>query len=328
MKFFYFLKGRTVFEDIKPEEFKGFMKSKNGVYSYVKKDLISVSPRKISQRLLFWYPWFYRHYGLNTKVLKGIHIDYIVFESGQSILHFQTLKKRYPKAKFIYRVSDDVRLIAKNPAITQQEELILPLFDKVSVTSDFQYRSYVSYYSAENLVLNYHGVNTQLLDNKTASPYSTDSIHIAFIGTTMFDYSFLKVAHLSFPNCQFHIVGPIVPEVIGDNITYYGEVPFEDTIPYIQHADVCLSNRSYSTGAEMLTDTNKILQYTYAAKPIIAPHFIKTQRENTFCYTPDNKESIIHSIHKAIAFSKQPFPEHLIREIQSWDQVARDLVSS
>ena len=320
-------RSKESFKNVSKEEYKTFVKSDNSVYSHVEKKIFTVSPRKILRFFLFWYPSLYKNLGLNRGVLVDIDFKYIIFESTLGLFHFDRLKKLYPDAYMVYRVSDDLRFVNNNPDLIRQELKILPLFDLVSVPTSYMLESYKSYYSANNLKLNFHGVNKKQINSNHSSPFTTTNKTFSFIGTSDFDYTFLKYASDLFPKYHFHVIGPIVPKEYKSNIFYHGEIPFMETFKFIQYSDVCLSNRSYSKGAEMLADSNKILQYTFASKPIIVPDFIATSRENTFSYIPGDTKSIKDSILAALEFSTKPFPQKLRNVIKSWEELTSELLN-
>lgn len=247
--------------------------------------------------------------------------ELIVFESTPGLFLFNRFRSINPSAKYIYRVSDDLRLLNVHPGLIRHEEKILKDFDLVSVPSEYIYRI-LAPYGAQQLRVNHHGINKASYDTEYANPYpKKDTKNIVFIGNDYFDHNFLRIASELYREYQFHIIGPIPDLPKRDNVIAYGEMPFSETIPYVKHADAGLHTLSYKTGSESFTDSLKVLQYTYCRLPIIAPEFLKTSRKNTFCYKPGDTESIKKVIEEAIESNKNDFT----LEVKSWEEVALDL---
>jgi 2-beta-glucuronyltransferase len=243
-----------------------------------------------------------------------------VFESSPSLELLDTFIKINPKAKLIYRISDDLRLIRVHPSTKKYEQQNLKIFDLVSVPSSVLFARIRELEPTCALQLDYHCVNRQLFDSPITSPYATRSvINAVFVGIGYVDYDFLCTAVKLKPEWQFHIIGPL-EKIPGDNVTHYGEIPFEKTIPYLKHANVGLQPLKYSVGAEFFTDTLKMIQYTYFGLAIIAPDFLKTERKNTFYYTPSDSESIQKALDNAGNYDKKK--DTMNYNINSWDELA------
>ena len=112
---------------------------------------------------------------------------------------------------------------------------------------------------------------------------------------------------------------PAVP-----NLHAYGERPFAETIPYLKHADVGLQARAYCVGAECLTDSLKMHQYTYCQLPIIAPAFLRHERRHVFYYEPGNDDSIRQAFTDALAFDRTQISP---ATVLSWDDIAAKLAA-
>ncbi|GAB3526197.1 glycosyltransferase [Pontibacter brevis] len=251
--------------------------------------------------------------------------DLIIFESAPGLFLFQRFKQLNARAKFAYRVSDDLRLLNVHPGLIRLEEKILPDFDVVSVPSSYIY-NILSEHSPRKLQLDHHGINKQVYDEAHHNPYTGNSRkNLVFIGNDYFDYSFLDIASDAYKEYLFHIIGPIADLPKKENIIVYGEMPFLDTVPYVKFADAGLHTLSYKPGSESFTDSLKVLQYSYCKLPIIAPDFLKTQRKNTFCYQPGDRASIAGAIAQAIHSKKESFNNI---GVKSWEEVAANLWES
>lgn len=246
--------------------------------------------------------------------------DAFIFESFPGIFLFEPLKKLNTKSKFIYRVSDDMRLLNLHSAVIDYEAKILPEFDLVSVPSEYMKNIFPGLC---NVKLQHHGINRKIFDECKENPYANKKISAVFVGVSKFDFAFLVKASGLFPGWDFHIIGPIEKKVTGENIHYYGELDFDKTIPYIKFADVALQNIYYKKGVESFTDSLKVLQYSYCRLPIVAPDFIKSSRKNIFYYKPGNEESITNALNGALKFKPGEFDNS---DIYSWSELAKKIL--
>lgn len=248
--------------------------------------------------------------------------DLIVFESTPGLLLFHRFKRLNPGARFVYRASDDLRLLKNHPLVLEMEKVILPEFDLVSVPSAYMYQLFRD--KTPRLRLHFHAIRKDLFDRDYPNPYlGLLGPHLVFVGVSHFDYDFLERASRIFPNARFHIVGPIQAQIKRPNVHFYGERPFSETIPYIKFADVGLANRTYAPGAESLSDSLKIIQYTYARLPIVAPEFLRSSRCNVIPYRPGEEESIKRAITKALETDRSSID---VSDIYSWEELAQRLV--
>jgi len=247
--------------------------------------------------------------------------DLIIFESQPGLLLYDRFRRLNSHARYVYRVSDDLRLLRSSHAVVlQAEERCAPEFDLISVPSAYLLQRFQH---LPHAVLHYHGIRKDLFERAYPNPYQgTWDTQLIFVGISHFDYDFLAQASASFPHWAFHIIGPIPHLPRRANIFAYGEMPFLDTVPYIKHADIGLSIRTHSPATESLTDSLKIMQYTYCDLPIVLPAHLRSARPNTFYYTPGSIESIQQALQAAKHFDRSRVVKDNIR---SWDEVAQDL---
>lgn len=244
--------------------------------------------------------------------------DLVIFESTPGLLLFWRFKRLNPGARFVYRASDDLRLLKNHPLVLEVEEAVLPEFDLVSVPSAYMYELFRD--KTSRLRLHFHAIRKDLFDRDYPNPYlDLPGPHLVFVGVSHFDYDFLERASRIFPNAQFHIVGPLQAKINRPNVHFYGERPFPETIPYIKFADVGLANWTYVPGAESLSDSLKIVQYTYARLPIVAPEFLRSSRPNIVLYRPGDDTSIRDAIQKALAIDRSSVSAS---DIYSWEELA------
>ncbi|PIZ34647.1 hypothetical protein [Candidatus Aquicultor secundus] len=244
--------------------------------------------------------------------------DVFIIESGPGLLLVPYLKRLRPDARFVYRVSDDLRFLRSHPVVIQAEEEYVSRFDLVSVPSTGMLKLFEG--KTPHLELHLHGINKELFDADYPNPYAgTAGPNLVFVGVSHFDIDFLDRASRLFPTRNFHIIGPIDGVQDCPNVKIYGELDFLKTVPFIKHADIGLATRSYMPGAELLGDSLKIIQYTYCRLSIVAPSFISTDRPNIIFYHPGDDESIRRAMLAASTYNRsQTYRD----DIKSWDELA------
>ncbi|UCE23176.1 MAG: glucuronosyltransferase [Candidatus Zixiibacteriota bacterium] len=257
--------------------------------------------------------------GQAEEVIAGS--DLFIFESMPGLLLFERFKRLNPGARFVYRASDDLRSLRVHPLVITTEEEILPRFDLVSVPSWYIYGIFEGH---PNLELQPHGIQKDLFDRKYPNPYrDSNGPNIVFVGASYFDRDFLERASQLFPHCHFHMIGPIPDLPRRGNVTGYGEMPFERTVPYIKYADLGLQMRRYVPGLESLTDSLKVLQYTYCQLPVIAPGFLRCHHKHMLYYEPGNDRSIGEAIFRGLNYDRSSISP---RVVSSWDDLAAALI--
>ncbi len=240
----------------------------------------------------------------------------IIFESNPVLFLVKRLKALCPDTRMVYRVSDDLRLLRCHPALLDLEQNILPTFDLISVPSQYIYNFFAK---QPHLKLHTHGVSKELFDKKYPNPYKAGhGPNLVFIGQAHFDHDFLEIATGLFPNWHFHIIGPLHKSIKRDNVRFYGEMPFNETIPYVKHADIGLHTLAHARGAESFTDSLKMIQYEYCRLPIIAPDYLNCNRPQVHYYKPGEPDSINSALSRAIRFDRSKISAD---HVNSWDDL-------
>ena len=250
--------------------------------------------------------------------------DIFVFESMSALFLFKRCQAENPNACYIYRVSDDVRILGStHPRLVELEREIAPLFQCISIPTAWMEEKFKG---LPQLRLDRHGLDKAAYDACTVSPYAAGTQNAVFVGTGYLDEEFISTAAAQNPQCCFHIIGPMAAKLPAANVFYLGEQPFARTIPYIKFADVGLAVRSYRKGfSASLTDSLKILQYRYCGLPIVSPDFIDLRRDGVFYYQPGDAASMAQAMQKALGTPKNPM---WAREVRSWDEVAKDILGT
>lgn len=246
--------------------------------------------------------------------------DLIIFESTPALLLFDRFKRINPHARYVYRASDDLRLLKNHPVVIQAEDRYTPLFDLVSAPCQYILDRFAH---LPHAALHHHAPCREILDRDTPSPYKGDwDAKAVFAGQAMFDCDFLARAARLMPKWAFHIIGDIRRLPHRANVFAHGEMAFAELAPFIKHADVGLQTLEYRHGGECFTDSLKVIQYTYCRLPIVAPQFLRSERTNMFYYTPGDDESIRSAMQAALQFDRSAI---IPAEIGTWDQLAKEL---
>ena len=178
--------------------------------------------------------------------------DLFVFDSDHGLLLFDRFKELNPHVCFVYRVSDDIRMLCHNPLLPAQEERILPQFDLISSASSIFQRRHAHW---PNIHFHNHGLEKSLFDQPHANPYADAGPNLIYVGMNFFDADFMVRAVRLFPEWRFHVFGAVAHLPAAPNLTCYGRRPFVELIPYLQHADIGMQNLHYTPGAGSVSPT-------------------------------------------------------------------------
>jgi 2-beta-glucuronyltransferase len=254
---------------------------------------------------------------LTKKIMEA---GLFIFESFPGIMFINKFKSINPDARYVYRVSDDIRMLNLNPIVINFENQILDKFDLISIPNESMRKNFTGH---PNVQVNFHGLKKDLFAQNYENPYkNTSKPNAVFVGISLFDYDFIKKISEIFPDCNYYIIGPRKKSGFNSNVIFYGEIPFEKTVAFIKYADIGLLCYKQKKGGEVYADSLKVMQYSYCKIPVLAPSFIKTQRKNVFNYYADDTKSILNAINNALKFDKINFDNS---DIISWDDLAMKL---
>ncbi|MCC7440090.1 MAG: hypothetical protein IT285_00565 [Bdellovibrionales bacterium] len=249
--------------------------------------------------------------------------DLVIFESNPALLLFDRVKRLNPRARLVYRVSDDIRLLRNHRTVLATEERVAPRFDRVSVPSRSLLERFQSLPQAH---LDSHGVAREPFEVETADPYAAlkklGRPQAVFVGNNHLDLEFLAAASQDCPRWDFHVVGPFKDLPRHPNVHGTGELPFAETVPYLKHADVGLMTLRYSSGAEAFTDSLKMQQYTLCRLPIVAPEFLRTDRPQVSYYRPGDRAGMTRALNAALTLDRTQVSTD---GISTWADLARTL---
>jgi len=318
-----------------PNSFTTLLRQRHNYMERLKSFIYAIFPKvinniEVSSYISVVYPYqkttrlnklieYLFYHGYSKSINKPF--DVIIFENGIPFLLYSKLKVINPNARFIYRVSDPVY---KHKLVAFYEKKFINQFDIVSTPSASITQNLQDQYPEANIHTHYHAINKALFLKEYINPYTkfkSSSIHFVFVGASKLDYDFLKIASSLSENYIFHIVGPFEQKINKPNIQYYGELKFENTIPFIKYADICMQTLIKFPQCETFERTLKFTQYSFFKKPILSPEYMKINEINSFNYKLTN-DSIDKAIKDGLDFKHENFD---ISWIRSWTEIADDL---
>jgi 2-beta-glucuronyltransferase len=270
---------------------------------------------RLAGPLLKLYPRF----SLGAAAPEIAKADLFVFDSDHGLFLFDRFKELNSRARFVYRISDDIRMMRHHPLVAAQEERILARFDLVSAASTVFTRRHAG---LGNVYFHGHGLEKAMFDVPHADPYRTAAPNAVYVGKHYFDADFVTRATRLHPDWSFHVFGAVGALPPAANLTCYGERPFRELVPYLQHADIGLQCLNYRPGAEWFTDSLKMFQYTYCRLPIVAPDYLKQERAHVFYYKPGDDASIREALLAARDFDRTRITAD---DVLTWDELASKL---
>ena len=212
--------------------------------------------------------------------------ELIVFEGTAALLLVPRFRELAPHARIVYRASDDLRRLPVHPLLLQAEEETVAQVDLTSVPTSEMAAAIGAYGPVE---VHPPAIDKEALDRPSASPFGPGPAAV-FVGVSaLFDYETLAAAARLAPHVGFHVVG-LPPRELPANVTFHAEMPYDDVVPYLQHATYALL--FFPPGYPSLGQGNKVAQYSYCRLPIVAPSFFETDRANMCVYEVGDEESL------------------------------------
>jgi len=284
-----------------------------------------------------FHPFTLGHWVLNTmmsplfslypnmmpeSLLHGIvDADLFLVENGAGLMLVSKLAAKFPKAQFIYNVCDRIETLGYHPLILAAEKEALAHIDEIRVPAQVMVADYPAHPDVRYIP---HGLDKSLFDAAHQNPYP-DSKNVISVGDMLFDSAAIETMARAFPDWTFHLFGkkaylknPL------PNVLSHGEKPFDFIVPYILHADIGLAPYHPAPNADYLSQSSmKMIQYTYARLPIIAPHFAAAGRHHICAYDPSNKESIVGAMNAAAKFDRATIDTS---QVMDWESTADALL--
>jgi 2-beta-glucuronyltransferase len=240
-------------------------------------------------------PWFARYANAPLGPLEELlgAADLVVFEGTAALLLVARIRELASGARLVYRASDDLRTLDVNPLILEAEAEAIPLFDLVSVPTPNIADALATY---GPVALHPPAIDKAALDRPTESPYGAGPAAVFAGVSPLFDYESLTAAAALAPHVAFHVIGPS-PRPLPANVSFHPELPYEELVPYLQHATFGLL--FFPSGYASLGQGNKVAQYSYCRLPIVAPAHLGAERPNLCLFDPDDAESLRRALTEA-----------------------------
>jgi 2-beta-glucuronyltransferase len=244
--------------------------------------------------------------------------ELVIVESTPALMLADQLRRLAPHARFVYRVSDDLRILKNHPAVLEAEQRLAPRFDRISVPVQ---RLAERFEHLPQTTVDPHGIARHLFSEPQANPYNGRfTKNAVFVGVSRLDEQFITLAAERFADVGFHLIGDLPVSLERPNIIAYGEMPFAETVGYIQHADVGLHCLALEPGMEIFAESLKTVQYRHCGLPIITPEPLVMDRPRVFGYRPGDADSIARAMRAALAAPRSASGE---TGAPAWDELAQ-----
>ena len=260
-------------------------------------------------------PWFARYARVPLGALEERlrDADLVVFEGTAALLLVERIRRLAPNARLVYRASDDLRVLGVHPLILEAEARAVPLFDLVSVPTREIADVLEPYGPVE---VHPPAIDKAPFDQPTDSPYGDEPAAVFAGVSPLFDYDSLATAAELAPHVAFHVVGP-PRRPLPENVSFHPELPFEQVVPYLQHATYGLL--LFPSGYGSLRQGNKVAQYSYCRLPIVAPSHLEADRPNLCLFEPGDRQSLGRALAEA---ERMPHSPAFAEDVMSAEELA------
>jgi 2-beta-glucuronyltransferase len=295
---------------------------KDGVSCYLWKTL--VHPFRMRSRVL--RPVEYLHFNLYRHAYPLVlrewiaEADVLVFDSGMSPVLMPLAKEANPRATLIYNAADDLPTIGCSSYVSGCLASAMEYIDWIRVPSRILGKMLPP---GGRVFYIPHGIDPSIADAADPSPYG-EGLHAVSIGSMLFDASFFQTAALAFPEVTFHVIGAGAAgrQLSGPNIRVYGEMPFQETLRFVKHADLGVAPYRSDRVPEYLADTSmKLGQYSFFGIPAVCPTFAAGEHPHRSGYIPGDAASVAGAISSALAAGRVESRKYL-----NWREVAERLL--
>ncbi len=248
--------------------------------------------------------------------------DVVVFEPGTCLSFFHAARRVNPSARFIYIWRDLLSTIGAGPYLQDLEKKILPEFDEVLSPSSIIARGANGLCPVRIVP---QAIQKDALSKRCDSPYPDGTRNAVSVGNMLFDEVAINAMAAADRSVTYHAFGARFAGPPPENVIDHGERPFEDLVPYIQHADFGVAPYRMRQDSLYLAETSlKFLQYAYCMLPVLTPDVIPGIRGNLIGYSLTAENDWPGKVRAALAMKKDPkFREGIL----SWSDVAALLIS-
>jgi 2-beta-glucuronyltransferase len=254
----------------------------------------------------------------------ALQADALLLECGYPLFYFETLKRLNSTAKYIAFYNDRLDLVGFRPELLLLHNCLMPRFDMVRTNSkrllDFLPKGTNGVYVPQ-------GVDKSKIVFDCPSPYKPGTKNIVSVGDMLFDGTAVRqiAAVARKHGASVHVIGATMDDP-PDNVTVYGEMPFDRTLPFVVHADVGLAPYAPVAGADYLAQSSlKIQQYLYCGLPILVPSNLDMQGRNIIEFDRRVDGNVESAVSQALETRRMP---DLKDNVMGWDQVTDVLLAA
>ncbi len=245
--------------------------------------------------------------------------DLIVLESGSPLLFADLVHRLNPEATKLYFCRDLLRSVGASPRLQDIERRLIGTFDVTCVPSR---RLGESLPAGGRVAFVPQGLDKDVFDAATRSPYAAGSVNAVAAGDMLFDRDAVASMAAAAPGVTFHLFGVGWQGTELANIRLHGEMGFAELAAYIRHADFGIAAYRYSEREAYLAESSlKLLQYAYCGLPTVLPDSLPVNRGNEVGYRLDGDNDWAAIIDEALAMRRSGIT--IRQSVPSWDEVAR-----
>jgi len=247
--------------------------------------------------------------------------DAVFVESGMAAIFIPDIRRLNPKARIIYLASDDLETIGCANTIKSSFSRYFDQIDLIRLPSRFLLEGLPH---GRSSIFAPHGIDRSIAQKRYESPYGTRLRGVS-VGSMLFDPEFFNIAAAERPDIDFHVIGA-GQAVSGlhalKNIIVHNEMPFEQTLPYLQHANFGIAPYRDAGMPRYLLDTSlKLRQFGLFGLPAVCPGFAVGDQAGRFGYQPGDTISIAAAIDAACSNTT---PVEI--EAPSWEEIVDRLL--
>ncbi|MCH4089799.1 GumK N-terminal domain-containing glycosyltransferase [Acetobacter sp.] len=296
----------------------------NGVECYLQRGLwhpfriMKTGARPLETAMFCFYRW------RMPSILKQWiqQADVVFIESGMATVYISDVKRLNPEARIIYLASDDLAVVGA--AQTIQKEFVRH-FDKIDLVRLPSRLLLDGMPHSRNAIFAPQGVDRELMERTRPTPFK-GRLACVSVGSMLFDASFFNLAAPEFPDLDFHVIGAGRAAELLDrrpNIIVHDEMPFEETLDYVQNCAFGIAPYKNANTPRYLFDTSlKLKQFAFFGKPAVCPEFTAGEDRSRFGYVPGNRTSILTAIRGALTCT-----DPITLDIPTWADVVDRLLT-
>ncbi|MFT8720406.1 glycosyltransferase [Acetobacter sp.] len=247
--------------------------------------------------------------------------DTVFIESGMAAIYVPDVKRLNPKAKIVYLASDDLSVVGAAETIKRS---FIRHFDKIDLIRMPSPLLLEGMPHENSSIFAPQGVDRELMERPRPSPFGGRDACVS-VGSMLFDADFFNLAAPEFPDIDFHVIGAgRAAEGLDKrpNIIVHNEMPFEETLGYLQNCIFGIAPYKSDDMPKYLFDTSlKLKQFAFFGKPAVCPTFAAGTVAGRFGYTPGDKNSIVDAIKKAVSCE-----ENISIDLPTWQEVVDRLL--